>query len=350
MPVTWVKPELVVEVKFSEWTKDKLMRQPVVLGLSEGKAPSAVVDEQPEAGDAEKRFANTKARLSNLYKVFWPRERLMKKDMIRYYWRMSDWILPYLKDRPQSLNRFPDGIAGESFFQKDMGNAAPEWAATVKIADETGKESNYLLCQDTDTLIYMANLGCIEINVWNSAVGRLDKPDYVVFDFDPVDVPFSRVVEAVLATKRVLDEIGAPAFCKTSGSKGMHIYVPIKPVYSFEQALNFAHLVNIVIRQRLPRAVSLERMPGKRKGMIYLDYLQNRRGATMAAPYSLRPRAGATVSTPLDWSEVDSKLDPGRFNIRTVPKRVEKIGDPWKGLFRHRLDLGKALEKFPLSK
>jgi len=350
MPVTWVKPELVVEVKFSEWTKDKLMRQPVVLGLSEGKAPSAVVDEQPEAGDTEKRFANTKARLSNLYKVFWPRERLMKKDMIRYYWRMSDWILPYLKDRPQSLNRFPDGIAGESFFQKDMGNAAPEWAATVKIADETGKESNYLLCQDADTLIYMANLGCIEINVWNSAVGRLDKPDYVVFDFDPVDVPFSRVVEAVLATKRVLDEIGAPAFCKTSGSKGMHIYVPIKPVYSFEQALNFAHLVNIVIRQRLPRAVSLERMPGKRKGMIYLDYLQNRRGATMAAPYSLRPRAGATVSTPLDWSEVDSKLDPGRFNIRTVPKRVEKIGDPWKGLFRHRLDLGKALEKFPLSK
>jgi bifunctional non-homologous end joining protein LigD len=179
---------------------------------------------------------------------------------------------------------------------------------------------------------------------------RLDKPDYVVFDFDPVEVPFSRVVEAVLATKEVLDEIGAPAFCKTSGSKGMHIYVPIKPVYSYEQAMNFAHLINMVVEQRLPRTVSLERMPGKRKGLVYLDYLQNRHGATMAAPYSLRPREGATVSTPLNWSEVNSKLDPGDFNIRTVPKRVEKKGDPWKDMFKRRLDLAKAIKKFPLSK
>ena len=350
MPVTWVKPELVVEVKFREWTKDGLMRQPVVLGLSDGKDPSAVVVEEPGAGIEEKHFANTKARLSNLYKVLWPKERLTKKDLIRYYWRMSDWILPYLKGRPQSLHRHPDGIEGESFFQKDMGTTAPEWAATVKIRDDTGKESNYLLCQDTDTLIYMANLACIEINVWNSIVGRLDKPDYVVFDFDPIEVPFSRVVEAVLATKKVLDEIGAPSFCKTSGAKGMHIYVPVRPVYSYEQATNFAHLVNMIVKERLPHSVSLERTPGKRKGLVYLDYLQNRYGATMAAPYSLRPRVGATVSTPLDWSEVDSKLDPSDFNIRTVPKRVEKKGDPWKDLFKKRLNLAKTLEKFQLPK
>jgi bifunctional non-homologous end joining protein LigD len=350
MPVTWVKPELVVEVKFREWTKDGSMRQPVVLGLSEGKDPSAVVHEEPGTGEADKHFANTKARLTNLYKVFWPKERLTKKDLIRYYWRMSDWILPYLKDRPQSLHRHPDGIAGESFFQKDMGDTAPDWASTIRIREENGKEDNYLLCQDTDTLIYMANLGCIEINVWNSVASRLDKPDYAVFDFDPVEVPFSRVVEAVLATKEVLDEIGAPAFCKTSGSKGMHIYVPIKPVYSYEQAMNFAHLINMVVEQRLPRTVSLERMPGKRRGLVYLDYLQNRHGATMAAPYSLRPREGATVSTPLNWSEINSKLDPGDFNIRTVPKRIEKKGDPWKDLFKRRLDLAKAIKKFPLSK
>jgi bifunctional non-homologous end joining protein LigD len=345
MPVTWVKPDLVVEVKFREWTKEGLMRQPVVLGLADGKDPAGVVREEAGNGDQEKHFANTKAKLTNLYKVFWPKERLTKKDLIRYYWRMSDWILPYLKDRPQALNRFPDGISGASFFQKDMGTTAPEWVETIKIRDNSGKEDNYLICQDTDTLIYLAHLGCIEINVWSSTKNRLDKPDYAVLDFDPVAVPFSRVVEAVLATKKVLDEIGAPAFCKTSGAKGMHIYIPVKPIYTYEQTQNFVHLINMVVQQRLPKAVSLERMPEKRKGMVYLDYLQNRLGATMAAPYSLRPREGAPVSTPLDWSEVKAKLDPAAFNIRTVIKRVEKKGDPWKNMFKHRLNLAKTLNK-----
>ncbi|MDD5491907.1 MAG: DNA ligase D [bacterium] len=343
MPVTWVKPELVVEVKFREWTKEGFMRQPIVLGLSDSKDLSGVVREEPKDDNSEKHFANTKARLTNLYKVFWPKERLTKKDLIRYYWRMSDWILPYLKDRPQALNRFPDGITGESFFQKDMGTTVPEWVDTVKIRDNSGKEDNYLVCQDTDTLIYLANLGCIEINVWNSTKDRLDKPDYIVFDFDPVDVPFSKVVEAVLATKQVLDEIGATAYCKTSGGKGMHIYIPIKPIYSYKQVQDFAHLVNMVVKQRLPDKVSLERLPNNRKGMVYLDYLQNKLGATMAVPYSLRPREGAPVSTPLDWREVNAKLDPTKFNIRTVIKRVEKKGDPWKNMFKHRLNLSKTL-------
>jgi bifunctional non-homologous end joining protein LigD len=347
MPVTWVKPEVVVEVKFREWTKDGLMRQPVVLGLSTGKDPMAVVYEEPGAESIEKTIQSKRVRLTNLYKVFWPKERLTKKDLIRYYWRMADWVLPYLKDRPQSLNRYPDGIDGEHFFQKNMGETAPEWAETVKI-EEGGKENTYLLCQNTDALLYMANLGCIELNVWSSIAGRLDKPDYVVFDFDPVEAPFSRVVEAVLATKQVLDEVKAPSFCKTSGATGMHIYVPIKPLYTYDQAMNFAHLVNIAVRQRLPLATSLERDPAKRRGLVYLDYLQNRYGATVAAPYSLRPRRGATVSTPLDWSEVNARLAPEKFNIRTVPKRMEKIGDPWKSLFRKRLDLAKALNKFRL--
>ncbi|MGA2091519.1 MAG: DNA ligase D [Endomicrobiales bacterium] len=345
MPVTWVRPELVVEVKFREWTKDGVMRQPVILGMSEDKDPSTVVREEAQNGGVEKELTHPKIRLSNLYKIFWPAERFTKKDLIRYYWRMSDWILPYLKDRPQALNRHPDGITGESFFQKDMGSTAPAWATTVKIREDSGDQNTYLLCQDEDTLIYMANLGCIEINVWNSVVSRLDKPDYIVLDFDPVDVPFSSVVEAVLATKEVLDEINASAFCKTSGSKGMHIYIPVQPLYDYEQAKNFAHLINMVVKRRLPHTVSLERMPSKRVGKVYLDYLQNRYGATMAAPYSLRPRDGAPVSTPLDWNEVNSRLDPCDFTIRTVIKRVEKKGDLWKDLFTHRLDLAATLDK-----
>ncbi len=173
--------------------------------------------------------------------------------------------MPYLEDRPQSLNRFPDGITGESFFQKDAGDTAPGWVKTVKI-QEGGKLNNYLLCEDTDTLLYLANLGCIELNVWNSVAGRLDKPDYIVLDFDPVDVAFSKVVESVLATKKVLDEIEAPAFCKTSGGKGMHIYVPIQPVYGFEQAQDLAHLINMVVRRRSARGNEPGPLACKAKG------------------------------------------------------------------------------------
>jgi len=176
--------------------------------------------------------------------------------------------LPYLKDRPQSLNRHPNGIAGESFFQKDMGDTAPEWAATIKIS-EAGKEINYLLCQDTDTLIYMANLGCIEINVWNSVAGTLDKPDYVALDFDPVAVPFSRVVEAVLTTKKILDEIELRLFARPLDLKEC-ISIFRSNRLQLRTALNFAHLINVIVKKRLPDLVSLERMPGKRKDWFIL--------------------------------------------------------------------------------
>ncbi len=338
MPVTWVKPELIVEVKFREWTTDGLMRQPIVLGLRDDKNPGDVVQEM-----ADKQFIKTKAVLTHLEKVYWPEEGYTKKDVIDYYWRMADCMLPYLKDRPQSLNRHPNGITGENFFQKNIGDTAPPWASTVKVPMEE-KTITALLCQDRDTLIYIANLGCIEINVWSSSAGSLDKPDYMVFDFDPVEVPFSRVVEAVLETKKVLDDLGAPAFCKTTGGKGMHIYVPVKPGYDYEQTKNAANLIGMAVKRRLPALVSLERMPAKRKGKVYMDYLQNHCGATMAAPYSLRPREGAKVSTPLDWKEVTSRLDPADYNIKTMLKRVEEKGDLWKGLFKKNLDLKKALD------
>ena len=218
---------------------------------------------------------------------------------------------------------------------------------TVKIFDESkAKNIRYLICQNRDTLIYEANLGSIEINVWSSSVPHLGSPDYIVLDFDPLETSFPSVVEAVLAAKAFLDEMASPAFCKTSGATGLHVYIPLAPRFSYEQARELAHLVCLVVNSRNPDLTSLERSPAKRKGRVYLDYLQNRSGATMAAAYALRPREGAPVSTPLEWREVTSRLDPLDFNIRTVPERLARKGDAWRDLFKKRLDLNAALARF----
>jgi len=348
-PATWVAPRLVCEVKFSEWTSDGLMRHPVFLGLREDKSPREVVVEtaEPREGLVEKPKFRTRAELSHLDKVFWPGEGYTKRDLIDYYWRMAEWILPYLKNRPQALNRHPDGIEGEGFFQKNITQTPPSWVKTVPIFSESGdKNIRYLVCQNRDTLLYEANLGCIEINAWNSSLPHLDAPDYIVLDFDPLETSFPYVIEAVLAAKEVLDEIGLPAFCKTSGATGMHVYIPLEPRFSHEQAREMANLICLVINRQHPDLTSLERSPAKRRGRIYLDYLQNRRGSTMAAPYALRPREGAPASMPLEWREVTSRLDPGKFNIRTVPERLARKGDAWRDLFKKRVDLNEALTRF----
>jgi bifunctional non-homologous end joining protein LigD len=325
------------------------MRQPVFLGLREDKSPQEVKLERAEPRQAvlEKPRFRTRAELTHLDKVFWPKEGYTKRDLIDYYWRMTEWVLPYLKDRPQALNRHPNGIEGENFFQKNIVQPPPPWVKTVPLRLESEKKDiRYLVCQNRDTLLYEANLGCIEINVWSSSLPHLDSPDYIVLDFDPFETSFPFVIEAVLAAKAVLDEMALPAFCKTSGATGMHIYIPLAPRYSHEQARELAHLVCLFVNRRHPDLTSLERSPAKRKGRVYLDYLQNRRGATMAAPYALRPREGAPVSTPLEWKEVTARLDPAEFNIRTVPGRLARKGDPWHDLFKKRLDLDAALSRF----
>jgi len=289
----------------------------------------------------------TRAELTHLDKVFWPREGITKKDLVGYYDRVAETILPYLKGRPQALNRHPDGIEGESFFQKNLSQAPPPWVETVDVPSESGdKTIRYLVCRNRDTLLYVANLGCIEINVWSSSIPHLDSPDYLVLDFDPLETSFPHVVEAVLAAKAFLDEMTIPAFCKTSGATGMHIYIPLEPRFSQSQVRELAHLIALVVNRRNPDLTSLERSPGKRKGRVYLDYLQNRSGATMAAPYSVRPREGAPVSMPLSWKEVTPRLDPLDFDIRTVPARLAKRGDAWRNMFGKRLDLAAALAKF----
>ena len=248
--------------------------------------------------------------------------------MISFYGDIASFILPYLKDRPESLHRHPNGIEGESFYQKDI-EYHPAWVKTVKIeSDSQEKQIRFLVCQDEATLVYMANLGCIEINPWSSRLGVLDRPDFLVIDLDPEDIAFDHVVEAALAVRKVLDTAGAECCCKTSGKTGLHIYVPLGTCCSYEQARQFAEIIARLAHEKLPKTTSLERNPAKRKHKVYLDYLQNRHGQTLAAPYSVRPFPGATVSTPLKWSEVKLGLDPSEFTIRTVRKRLDKVRGP----------------------
>ena len=370
--VTWVEPTLVCEVRFSEWTNEGLMRQPVFLGMREDIDPREVRREEaekaPQKPAEEKRPAGPEARshpssragrsgniafindakveVTNPEKVFWPEEGYTKGDVIDYYRRMAPFILPYLKDRPESLHRHPDGISGEAFFQKNIEHQVPGWVKTVTIrSDSENKDTRYLVCQDEASLVYMANLGCIEINPWHSRVGSLDSPDFMVLDLDPLDVVFQDVVETALATREVLSEIGARGTCKTSGGRGLHIYVPLGGAYSYEQSTQFARLVNLAVHARLPRITSIERKPEKRPGKVYLDYLQNRHGQTLVAPYSLRPRKGAPVSTPLEWKEVNERLNPLHFTIRTVPERVRKLGDLWKDVLGPGIDMAQCLAR-----
>lgn len=428
MPVTWVEPKYVCEIKFSEWTSDGKLRHPIFLRLREdkaakdvntqfingdkmrsnepasnedtsaeenplkksakkaaakapkekrttkpGKKPSAkepakeavtnakpkkagvkkVVEEREQQVDSTSVLKNEKEKIytfseaefkaTNRTKIYFPDEGITKGDVLDYYEQMADLILPYLKDRPESLFRTPNGINQKGFFHKDAGDEAPSWVQHIPLYSESVKKDiDYILCNDTATLLYLANLGCIEINPWHSRVKSLDNPDYLIIDIDPSDNnTFEQVIEAALVVKQVLDQAGAMSICKTSGASGMHVYVPMGAKYDYDQAKDFANIVCMLANAQLPESTTLERSLSKRsKDKIYMDYLQNRKGQTIACAYSLRPKKGATVSTPLDWSEVKKGLIPQQFTIKTVPQRIKKTGD----LFAPMLDPGNAID------
>lgn len=280
-------------------------------------------------------------------KIYWPKEKITKGEMIEYYRKISPYLYPYLKKRPQSLHRFPEGINGERFYQKNVGHMPPEWVKTEAIySPSTGENINFITPDNVETIIYMANLGCIEMNPWSSRVGSLEKPDYSIIDLDPEDVPFSEVIRAAQGVHEVLEELGVKSYPKTSGKTGLHIYIPLGAKYSYEQSKNFAHLVNMRVHERLPGTTSLERRPAKRQGKVYLDYLQNNIGATLAAPYSLRPVPHANVATPLFWHEVKEGLLPGKFNIRTIFPRLERIGDIFQPVLNEKIDILAVLKEF----
>ncbi|MCU7492061.1 MAG: non-homologous end-joining DNA ligase [Bacteroidota bacterium] len=297
------------------------------------------------AYEEEIKVAKGRLTLTHLDKVYFPDEGYTKRDLIDYYRSVSEYMLPYLKDRPHTLLRHPNGIEGESFFQKDMGNTAPDWIKTVKVTSGSGRrEVEYMVCTNEASLLYMVNLGCIEINPWFSKVKKPGYPDYMVMDLDPLDISFDKVVETALAVREVIvDEAKAKCFCKTSGATGLHIYVPLNSKYNFEISKEFAHLIARVAHEKLPDITSLERSPDKRRGKVYLDYLQNKRGATVAAPYSVRPRPGAPVSIPLNWNEVRRGLDPAEFTIKSIQKRLKKLGDIFMPVLGQEINVVKCI-------
>ena len=337
--IRWLRPQLICEVKFANWTDGGIMRHACFLGLRTDKKPEDVHFEKavkPVIPDGRVAFTNLK-------KLFWPEEGYTKEDVIAYYRDVAEVILPYLKDRPQSLYRTPSGIIGKGFFQKNVREIAPDWVETVELTGSDGQKIEYLLCQDEDTLLYMANLGCIEINPWSSSLPQLENPDFMIFDLDPVDVDMSDVVRLALDFKRVFDQLSIPAYCKTSGSRGLHLYVPVRLCYTYAQVQNFVKLIELYIHSKNRQITSLERSPAARQGKIYLDYLQNAKGKTMASVYSIRPRPGAPVSTPLSWDELHPGLDPGKFTLRTMRRRLERKGDLWQNIFKQRVDMQKVL-------
>jgi bifunctional non-homologous end joining protein LigD len=352
-PVRWVQPTVVCEVRFKEWTADGIMRQPIFVGLREDKPAKEVRREEPQPvtaivkpSDARHTAPAADPPLTHPDKILWPADGYTKRDLAEYYRSVAPILLPYLRDRPLSLLRHPNGIEAASFFQKDVTRQPPpDWVETTMVRHENGRTGRYIVCQDAKTLLYLANLACIELNPWNSRIGALDRPDYLVIDLDPEATTFANVIKAANAVRRALDTAGAACFCKTSGKTGLHIYVPLAAKYESAVARQFAEVVANIVNRELPDITSVVRSPALRQRRVYLDYLQNRYGQTVVAPYSVRPVKGATVSTPLAWTEVRRGLDPHRFTIQNMAKRLDKVGDLWSPVLGPAVDLEKCLSK-----
>ncbi|RKF42061.1 DNA ligase D [Sphingobacterium siyangense] len=380
--VTWLHPNLVCEVSFTEMTGDGVMRHPSFVGMRNDKnakkvileeelAVNEIIGEQSKEGDGMRKNSkegssdkkNYKTMLNpkdktqvqkvnghelkftNLDKLFWPDEKITKRDLINYYEQAAPFILPYLKDRPQSMNRYPNGIKEEGFYFKDVTDTAPEWAETYLYQSEAdGRDRHYLVGKDEATLLYMANLGCIEMNPWSSTVGKPENPTFCIIDLDPDKNTFDQVIETAQLTKQLLDDMAVPSYCKTSGSTGLHIYIPLGNKYNYDQSKEFAHIIVTLIHAELPDYTSLERTVRARKGKMYLDFLQNRPHATIAAAYSVRPKPGATVSMPLHWDEVKKGLKISDFTLFNAIERMHELGDIFKPVLGKGIDLKKVID------
>jgi bifunctional non-homologous end joining protein LigD len=378
--VTWLKPSLVCEVSYTEITSDGVMRHPSFEGMRDDKKAKDVKEEQPKStkaivkktdsvlhkekiirGSANKelktlvnptekqqvkKIAGKELKFTNLHKMYWPKEKITKGDMINYYYQVASYMLPYLKDRPQSLNRYPNGINGESFYQKNIAGKFPSWIKTHDYENTTKPGSKkFFVCADEAHLLYMANLGCIEMNPWHSRVSSPDKPDWCVIDLDPDTNPFDQVIEAANVIQQVLSSVGVACYPKTSGSTGIHIYIPLGAKYEYEQSKTLAHLIVSLAHREMEKFTSLERTPAKRKGKIYLDFLQNRSIQTIAAPYSLRPKPGATVSMPLSWDEVKPGLKISNFTIYNAAAMVKDRDPLFKPVLGKGINIQSVIKK-----
>ena len=321
----WVEPEMVVEVRYKEWTEGGHLRQPVFLRVRDDKTPDECFrpGEEREEEETVAVDPTPAIKLTNLNKIFWPDEGYTKGDLLDYYQAVAPWMLPFLRDRPLVLDRYPNGITGKSFFQKNAPEKAPPQLRTLKLQSEE-REIDYILCDDLGGLLYLVNLGAIPFHIWSSRVEAIDRPDWCILDLDPKTAPFADVVRIALAIRDLCEEIGITPYIKTSGGSGLHILLPMGRLLTHEPVRQFAELMAGVIVRRLPDVATTARAIPARRGRVYVDALQNGRGKLLAAPYCVRPRPGATVSTPLDWKEVTAKLDVGAFTLKTVPERLRK--------------------------
>jgi bifunctional non-homologous end joining protein LigD len=334
------------EVSKIKLKKEVSSRGNVKAKTSGKKASDSSMKATEQKIGGERKIGKFTVNLTNQQKIWWPDEGYTKGDVIKYYDTVADYILPHLKNRPLSLKRNPNGIRDEGFFHKDAGENAPEFADVFPVESESSnKIVDYLVCNNKATLLYVANLGCIEINPWNSTTKAPDNPTWMVIDIDPSSGnTFKEVVDVALATKDVLDRAGVVGICKTSGASGLHVYVPMKNKYDYNTVKDFAHIIASLVQEQLPKTTSLERSLKKRGEKIYVDFLQNRSGQTLACAYSLRPVPGANVSTPLDWKEVNHKLHPSQFNIKNTPERLKKKGDLFEEILTGSTNIQKALK------
>jgi bifunctional non-homologous end joining protein LigD len=377
---TWTEPVHVCEVRFREWTPDGVLRHPAFLRLRNDKRPhdcerqnwhaateaTAVNSTTPNGGDGGATAAPTvvarapveqmpppkppvqkTVTISNPNKIFWPAERYRKGDLIEYYRSVSKWILPYLRNRPLVLTRFPDGIEGKSFYQKDAPEFAPEWIRTEPIwSNETQRNIKYFVCDDVESLVYIANMGAIPLHIWASRVGSLELPDWCVIDLDPKEAPFSDVVRTAEVLHRICDAAELPNYVKTTGKTGLHIMVPLGRQLTYAQSRTLGELLARLVVRELGSIVTVTRHVTKRGDKVYIDYLQNRHGQLIVAPFIVRPLPGATVSMPLTWDEVNGSLDPKAFTIRTALERMDARGvDPMLPVLGESPDLAKVLER-----
>ena len=347
MPPTWLEPKLVATIKYTQITKEGRFRHPVFIGIREDVSVEDLKSEDSEDNTTIKIDKPLDLNFTNVDKLYWTKEKITKGELIEYYLTVSEYILPHLKNRAQSLHRFPNGINEKSFYHKDAGKDAPSWVETLSIfSDSSNRDVEYIICNNVETLGYMINLGCIELNPWSNRIEKPDKPDYLIIDLDPSkENSFKQVVETAKVTKEILDLAEIKGYCKTSGSSGLHIFIPMGALYDYEQVRNFAHLLMNMVQIRLPDITTLERSLSKRGPKIYLDYLQNRAGQTVASVYSVRPKPGATVSMPIEWDELTNDLSIGDFTIKNALKRIEEKGDIFYPVLEKSIDLELTLAK-----
>ena len=357
---TWVEPTLIAEVRYKEWTDEGLLRQPVFVRFRDDKpiteAATRGRGKREEGSDSDRESLPLpsspvplprEVKFSNLEKVFWPDERYTKGDLIDYYRAISPWMLPYLADRPLVLTRFPDGINGKSFFQKDAPEYAQAFVRTITIwSEDSQRDLDYFVCDNESSLLYIANMAAILLHVWSSRVSTLETPDWCILDLDPKEAPFRDVVTVAKAVQALCDDIGLPTGIKTSGSTGLHVLIPLGRQVTYEQSRTLGGLLARVIAAELPEIATVTRQVQRRDGKVYLDYVQNGHGRLLVAPFSARPLPGAPVSMPLKWSEVTPKLDIKRFTIKTAPARMQNLEqDPLRSVLALKPDLVQALEQ-----